>query len=45
MFAGGMVGQQLPQLTLQGQRVTGEETLVPSMGRISDVRQGLDGYI
>ena len=45
LFAGGMVGQQLARLTLQGQRVVGEETLVPQMGRIRDVRQGLDGYI
>jgi glucose/arabinose dehydrogenase len=45
LFAGGMVGQQLARLTLQGQRVAGEETLVPQMGRIRDVRQGLDGYI
>jgi glucose/arabinose dehydrogenase len=44
-FAGGMVGQQLARLTLQDQRVVGEETLVPQMGRIRDVRQGLDGYI
>lgn len=40
-----MVGQQLARLTLQGTRVAGEETLVPQMGRIRDVRQGLDGYI
>ena len=45
LFAGGMVGQQLARLTLQGQRVVSEETLVPQMGRIRDVRQGLDGYI
>jgi glucose/arabinose dehydrogenase len=45
LFAGGMVGQQLARLTLQGQRVAGEETLVPQMGRIRDVRQGLDGHI
>jgi aldose sugar dehydrogenase len=45
LFVGGMVGQQLARLTLQGQRVVNEETLVPQMGRIRDVRQGLDGYI
>lgn len=45
MFAGGMVGQQLARLTLKGQAVVGEETLVPQMGRIRDVRQGPDGYI
>jgi glucose/arabinose dehydrogenase len=45
LFVGGMVGQQLARLTLQGQRVTSEETLVPQMGRIRDVRQSPDGYI
>ncbi len=45
LFVGGMVGQQLARLTLQGQRVVNEETLVPQIGRIRDVRQGLDGYI
>ena len=45
LFVGGMVGQQLARLTLEGQRVTNEETLVPQQGRIRDVRQGLDGFI
>ena len=45
LFVGGMVGQQLARLTLQGQRITNEETLVPQMGRIRDVRQSPDGYI
>jgi aldose sugar dehydrogenase len=45
LFLGGMVGQQLARLTIQNGRVTGEETLVPQMGRIRDVRQGIDGYI
>lgn len=45
MFVGGMVGQQLVRLTLNGQRVVGQETLVPGMGRVRDVRQGLDGLI
>jgi glucose/arabinose dehydrogenase len=45
LFAGGMVGQQLARLTLQGQRVTSAEALAPQMGRIRDVRQGLDGFI
>ena len=45
MFVGGMVGQQLVRLTLNGQRVVSQETLVPGMGRIRDVRQGLDGFI
>ncbi|MGH9202719.1 MAG: PQQ-dependent sugar dehydrogenase, partial [Vicinamibacterales bacterium] len=45
LFVGGMVGQQLVRLTLQGQRVTNEEMLAQQQGRIRDVRQGLDGYI
>ena len=45
LFTGGLVGQQLARLSLQGQRVVNEETLVPQMGRIRDVRQGPDGFI
>jgi glucose/arabinose dehydrogenase len=45
MFVGGMAGQQLVRLTLNGQRIVSQETLVPQMGRIRDVRQGLDGFI
>ena len=45
LFVGGMARQRLARLTLNGQRVTGEETLVPQMGRIRDVRQGPDGLI
>ena len=45
MFVGGMAGQQLARLTLKGQTVASEETLVQGMGRIRDVRQGLDGFI
>jgi glucose/arabinose dehydrogenase len=45
LFVGGMVGQQLARLTLNGQRVVHEETMVQQMGRIRDVRQSPDGYI
>ncbi len=45
LFVGGMAGQQLVRLTLDGQRVTGREDLVPQRGRIRDVRQGPDGLI
>jgi len=45
MFVGGMAGQQLVRLTLNGQRITSRESLVEQMGRIRDVRQGPDGYI
>jgi aldose sugar dehydrogenase len=37
--------QRLARLTLDGQRITNEETLVPQMGRIRDVRQGPNGDI
>jgi glucose/arabinose dehydrogenase len=45
MFVGGMAGQRVVRLTMRGTNVTGQETLVPNMGRIRDVRQGADGYI
>jgi glucose/arabinose dehydrogenase len=45
LFVGGMVGEQLARLTLDGQRVVGEETLATRLGRIRDVRQGPDGLI
>jgi len=44
-FTAGLAGQQLVRLTLKGTSVVSEETLVPQMGRIRDVRQGLDGFI
>ena len=40
-----MNGQQLSRLTLNGQRIANEETLVQQMGRIRDIRQGPDGFI
>ena len=45
LFVGGMVGQQLARLTLQGQKVVSEEKLAQQLGRIRDVRESLDGYI
>ena len=45
IFVGGLAGQQLARLSLDGRTVTGEETLVRGMGRIRDVRQGPDGLI
>ena len=45
LFMGGMARHRLARLTLDGQRVVNEETLVPQMGRIRDVRQGPDGDI
>ena len=45
LFVGGMNGQQLARLTLDGRRVRSEETLLQGLGRIRDVRQGPDGFI
>jgi glucose/arabinose dehydrogenase len=45
IFVGGMAGQQLARLTMDGQSVEIEETLVHGYGRIRDVRQGPDGYV
>jgi aldose sugar dehydrogenase len=45
LFIGGMNGQQLSRLTLNGRRVTNEELLAQQMGRIRDIRQGPDGFI
>jgi glucose/arabinose dehydrogenase len=45
IFVGGMAGRQLARLTMDGQDVVLEETLVPGIGRVRDVRQGPDGYI
>jgi len=45
LFVGGLAGVQLARLTMDGNRVTSEETLVQGVGRIRDVRQGPDGLI
>lgn len=45
IFAGGLSGEQLVRLTMEGRRVMGDEKLVQHMGRIRDVRQGPDGHI
>jgi glucose/arabinose dehydrogenase len=45
IFVGGLGGEQLSRLTVDGQTVLHEEPLFQRMGRIRDVRQGPDGYI
>jgi aldose sugar dehydrogenase len=45
ILVGGLAGEQIARLTLDGQRVTAEETLRPGVGRIRDIRQGPDGFI
>jgi len=45
IFAGGLAGQQMARLTMDGQRVVQEETLLQGLGRVRDIRQSPDGYI
>lgn len=45
MFVASLSGQRLVRLTLDGQDVVREETLIQGMGRIRDVRQAPDGTI
>ena len=45
IFAGGLAGQQIARLTMDGHRVVREETLLHGMGRVRDIRQSPDGYI
>ena len=46
LFMGTLRGQQLVRLTVDGNRVTGEERLLENLGeRIRDVRQGPDGWL
>jgi glucose/arabinose dehydrogenase len=46
MFVGGLAGEQLARIVLDGHTVTHEETLLAgTVGRIRDVRQGPDGFI
>jgi glucose/arabinose dehydrogenase len=45
LLAGGMAAQRVARLTMNGQRVVQEETLVRGVGRVRDIRQSPDGYI
>jgi glucose/arabinose dehydrogenase len=45
LFVGGMAGQKLIRLTLDGQQVKNEEALLQDRGRVRDIRQSPDGYI
>jgi glucose/arabinose dehydrogenase len=46
LFVGGMVGEQLARLSLEGDRVVSVEPLLQKeLGRIRDVRQGPDGFL
>jgi len=46
IFVGGMIGEQLARLTLNGERIESQEVLLDGrLGRIRDVRQGPDGLL
>jgi glucose/arabinose dehydrogenase len=46
LFVGGLISESLVRLTLDGDRVTGEEHLLGDRGRrVRDVRQGPDGSL
>jgi aldose sugar dehydrogenase len=45
LFAGGLSGEEIARLTMDGQKVVIEETLLHRIGRVRDVRQGPDGLI
>lgn len=45
LFAGGLSGERIDRIEMDGQNVVVAETVLHGMGRIRDVRQGPDGYI
>ncbi len=46
LFVGALAHQKLVRLSLDGERITGEDVLLEGLGeRIRDVRQGPDGYL
>ncbi len=45
IFAGGLAGEVVARLEMEGDRVVLEEAVLYGMGRVRDVRQGHDGYI
>lgn len=45
IFVGGMVGQQIARVTMNGAKSASEETLFAGQGRIRAITQGPDGYI
>lgn len=45
LLAGGLSGEQIGLLTLDGDRIVKEETLLLGLGRVRDIRQGPDGFV
>ncbi|MFN0098259.1 MAG: PQQ-dependent sugar dehydrogenase [Gemmatimonadaceae bacterium] len=44
-FIGGMVGQRIVRLTMDGDKVANVENMMQGMGRVRALRQGPDGYL
>ena len=44
LFSGGLVGEQVRRIILDGEQVIGEEALTIGR-RVRDVKQGPDGYL
>jgi len=45
IFAGGLSGERVDRLEMDGREVVVRETIFHGMGRVRDVRQGPDGYV
>lgn len=45
IFSGGLAGERIDRLEMNGHEVVMRETILHGMGRIRDVRQGPDGFI
>lgn len=45
LFAGGMAGQRLVRLIMNGDVVVDAETIADGIGRVRDVREGPDGFL
>jgi glucose/arabinose dehydrogenase len=45
LLAGGLAGQTIRRLVMDGQRVAREERIFEGQGRVRDIRQGPDGFI
>ena len=45
LFVGGLAGQALRRLQIDGDRVTGQEVIFDQFGRVRDVIEGPDGYL
>jgi glucose/arabinose dehydrogenase len=45
LFVGGLAGEQIARVTLNGTKAMVADTLLQKQGRVRDVRQGPDGFI